>query len=486
MKLSSEFRKRIIENYFKNESWRKIIQIIDQNETLNDNAIELFFVREFDTVSRESDSYMTSKMKSISSSNDIQKNSRSSKQVFLFNEIQKNSRSSKAVSSFNEIHENSKSLKSLSRSNENQNNQHDKNFIYHVNKSTEEKRLCISSECVADILVVAHEYEQEHSEFEITFEIISRSWYIRDLIKTLRTYIRNCSQCLQIQIRRHRSWENFQFIHSSSISFHTITMNFVLELLKFKEIDCILSMIDKFTKRVMLISEKFIYTAEDWAISLLKKSQRRDWRISKVIIFDRDRKFLSDLWRILFVRLSVFMLYFTAYHPQTNDANERTNQTLKIALRYYIQELHDLTLWIEALWKFQSVFNNTRSIVTKKTSNELLYEVTSNLLLNISSSNKIVGNHTQLRKKAQNVIDWAQMINKAHYDRRHSSLFLKVDEWAMFRLHHDYSISKSRNMIKKISTQYVEPFKVVQRIERLAYKLAISEDWKIHSVCFVA
>jgi hypothetical protein len=114
-------------------------------------------------------------MKSISSSNDIQKNSRSSKQVFLFNEIQKNSRSSKAVSSFNEIHENSKSLKSLSRSNENQNNQHDKNFIYHVNKSTEEKRLCISSECVADILVVAHEYEQEHSEFEITFEIISRS-----------------------------------------------------------------------------------------------------------------------------------------------------------------------------------------------------------------------------------------------------------------------------------------------------------------------
>jgi hypothetical protein len=29
MKLSSEFRKRIIENYFKNESWRKIIQIIN-------------------------------------------------------------------------------------------------------------------------------------------------------------------------------------------------------------------------------------------------------------------------------------------------------------------------------------------------------------------------------------------------------------------------------------------------------------------------
>jgi hypothetical protein len=38
------------------------------------------------------------------------------------------------------------------------------------------------------------------------------------------------------------------------------------------------------------------------------------------------------------------MLYSIAYHSQTNDVNERTNQTLKIALRYYIQKLHDSTL----------------------------------------------------------------------------------------------------------------------------------------------
>jgi hypothetical protein len=322
------------------------------------------------------------------------------KQVSLSNDTQKNSRSSKAASSSNETQENSRSLKSLSRSNKNQNNQHDKNFIYHVNRSTKEKRLCISSKCVADILVVAHEHEQEHSRFEITFEIVSRSWYIRDLIKTLRAYIRNCSQCLQIQIKRHRSWENLQSIHSSSISFHTITMNFILSLSKIKEeVDCVLSMIDKFTKRVMLISEKFTYTVENWAIQLLKKSQRRDWDISKMIIFDKDRKFLSDLWRTLFEKLEIFLLYSTAYHSQTNDVSERTNQILKIALRYYIQELQNSTLWIAALWKFQFVFNNTRSIATEKTSNELLYEITSNLSLNISSSKRASDNHTQLRKE---------------------------------------------------------------------------------------
>jgi hypothetical protein len=38
------------------------------------------------------------------------------------------------------------------------------------------------------------------------------------------------------------------------------------------------------------------------------------------------------------------MLYFTVYHSQIDEASERINQTLKIALRYYIQELQDFTL----------------------------------------------------------------------------------------------------------------------------------------------
>jgi hypothetical protein len=127
VKLNSEFRKRIVNDYFMNESWKKTIQTIDQNAILEENATKLSFVREFDTMSRESDFYMTSSMKS--------------------------------------------SLK-ISLSNHSNN----ENLIYHVNKSTEEKRLCISSNCVSNILFVAHKQEQDHSEFEIAFEIISRAW----------------------------------------------------------------------------------------------------------------------------------------------------------------------------------------------------------------------------------------------------------------------------------------------------------------------
>jgi hypothetical protein len=143
------------------------------------------------------------------------------------------------------------------------------------------------------------------------------------------------------------------------------------------------------------------------------------------------------------------MFYFTVYHSQIDEASERITQTLKIALRYYIQEFQDLTLWTTALWKFQSIFNNTRFAIIDKISNELLYKVTSNMFLNISASNKSLLDLKQLRKKAQNAINWIQMQNKAHYYHKHSLLFLKVNEWILLRLHRDYIISDSKNCCDK-------------------------------------
>ncbi len=91
-----------------------------------------------------------------------------------------------------------------------------------------------------------------------------------------------------------------------------------------------------------------------------------------------------------------------------------------------------------------------------------------------------------MRKKAQDAINWAQISNKTHYDKKHASLFLKIDEWVLLRLHHEYFISSSKNMIKKVFTQYIDSFKIIQRIERLAYRLNILFNWKIHSIFSIA
>lgn len=75
---------------------------------------------------------------------------------------------------------------------------------------------------------------------------------------------------------------------------------------------------------------------------------------------------------------------------------------------------------------------------------------------------------------------------KTHYDRKHQPLFMKKDKWAMLQLHKEYSISAVLEITKRLTQQYVGPFQIEDKIERLAYKLKIPLNWKIHPVFYIA
>lgn len=95
-------------------------------------------------------------------------------------------------------------------------------------------------------------------------------------------------------------------------------------------------------------------------------------------------------------------------------------------------------------------------------------------------------NHTKARIEAADVILFAQLNQKIHYDRLHQSMYLKVEEWALLRLHKSYSIPSTIEVIKKLFQQYVGPFRVIQKIGKLAYKLNVPSHWRIHSVFTIA
>lgn len=63
---------------------------------------------------------------------------------------------------------------------------------------------------------------------------------------------------------------------------------------------------------------------------------------------------------------------------------------------------------------------------------------------------------------------------------------MKFTNWAMFKLHKDYSIPSSLGVTKKLTQQYVDPFQIVKKVGQLAYKLEIPNDWRIPPVFFVA
>lgn len=96
--------------------------------------------------------------------------------------------------------------------------------------------------------------------------------------------------------------------------------------------NALMSVTCKFSKRVTLIEGKDTWTAKEWAHAFLTRLDLVDWGFLGELITDRDPKFLSRFWTVLFKKLGVKLLYSTAYHPQTDGSSERMNQTVEIAL----------------------------------------------------------------------------------------------------------------------------------------------------------
>ena len=65
-------------------------------------------------------------------------------------------------------------------------------------------------------------------------------------------------------------------------------------------------------------------------------------------------------------------------------------------------------------------------------------------------------------------------------------MFFKVGDKAFIKLHKGYNILSTALLGKKLSQQYVGPFRVMEKIGRLAYKLEIPAHWRVHPVFSVA
>ena len=321
-------------------------------------------------------------------------------------------------------------------------------LLYHVNRTIGNLRLCISLAVAPDVLQIAN--KEGYPGFSRCYEIVTRFWYIQGLTRLLREFIRHCPQCLQFQTRRHHSYGSLQLIESPQVPFFTLTLDVMLALpLTKQDFNTIMLVIYKFSKRVTLIEGADTWSVEQWAQAFLKRLNLIDWGLPEELITDWDPKFLSKFWAKLFARLEVKLLYSTAYHLQTDGFSKRTNQTLEITLRFFVHALEDPSLWPEVFPRIQSILNISFS-TTGKTSNKIAYGFSSCRLLDLLSD-LLLPNIFQTCTDTVDAISFALANQKAHYDRKHQTLFIKVGDWAMLKLYKGYSIPSSAGVTKKLT-----------------------------------
>lgn len=243
-----------------------------------------------------------------------------------------------------------------------------------------------------------------------------------------------------------------------------------------------MSVIYKFSKRVILIESKDTQTAKKQAYVFLARPDHINQSLPGELIINRNTKSLSKFRIVLFKKLEVKLFYSKAYHPQIDRSSKKTNQTVEIALQFFVYALNKPGLWSQVMPYIQAIINNTTSCSTGKTSNKVAYSFSLHHSLNPLTIFSTPEAFTDIAK----AVSFVLLNQKLIYNHKHPPLFIKVRVQAILQLHKRYSILATARITKKLTQQYVGPFCTVQKVGCLAYRLDVSHNWEIHLVISVA
>ena len=201
--------------------------------------------------------------------------------------------------------------------------------------------------------------------------------------------------------------------------------------------------------------------------------QKKNWSLFKAVISNRNSKFVVFFWKTTFHHLKIVLLYITAYNSQTNEQSERTNQIVKIALRYSFMK-NDIVNFITLFSSIQIVMNNSTNISTNISSNEILYEFKILKIINLLNNDVVKAKaendiskiivekeRAMLKKKTENVIVHAQIMFKIRYDFKHKSIDLKADQKIYIKLHRKYSQFGLKN--RKYNKQRLKSISILKK-----------------------
>ena len=219
---------------------------------------------------------------------------------------------------------------------------------------------------IEKILYELHDCQlSAHQGIGKTLNNIKQIYCWKNMNDDIISYIKSCPICQQDKPNNQKISGLLQPIQSPSIRWHTITIDFIVQLpmTKLKH-DAILVVVDKFTKMSHFIPTTTKVTAPETA-KLIFDNIIRLHGLPSVIISDRDSRFTSNFWKSLFELLNTKLSMSTAFHPQSNGQTEIMNRYLEQALRHYTDIIQND--WDTYLTHIEIAHNNSVNTTTKYT-----------------------------------------------------------------------------------------------------------------------
>lgn len=267
-------------------------------------------------------------------------------------------------------------------------------------------------------------------------------------------------------------------------------MDFIEGLPKSRAVDCILVVVDRFSKYSHFLALAHPFTAAKVAQIFLDNVYKLHGMPDN-IVSDRDRIFTSNFWQQLFQLTGTHLCMSSAYHPQSDGQTERVNQCIETYLRCFVHACP--RKWSHWLSVAEFWYNTNYHSSVDCSPFEVLYGhapryfgVDSAATVEVSDLQQWLQNREIVSRLIQQHLLRAQSRMKKQADQQRTERVFQVGDQVFLKLQPYVQSSVAARSNNKLAFKFFGPYTILQRIGAVAYKLKLPASSNIHPVFHVS
>jgi hypothetical protein len=331
-----------------------------------------------------------------------------------------------------------------------------------------------------EVICVYHDSPvYSHPGISKTVQLTKRNHWWPGMKHDIAEYVRGCADCQRHKVNNRPTRAPLQPIYpkAKAMPFETVTLDFIVKLPVSQGFNSILTVTDQgCTKAAIFIPCNEDITAEEMA-ALYIKHVFSHFSLPTKVISDRDPWFMSKFMQAACKVTGVKHAPSTAYHPRTDGQSECSNQWLETAIHFITDEKQKN--WAPYLPIAQFAHNNWPSDTTRKSPLFSLmgFNPRADWIHATSPIPRVTLRLEQLkeaRDQARNFMIKAQQSWVKHRDTP------KYKEGDLVWL-------EGKNLCinqptAKLAPRRHGPFKIIQVMSTVNYRLELPTQWSIHPV----